>query len=349
MRASFIAGIVLSAAAGLALPPPPAFRAADVRPHGAAAPHPLLPGMLAWIFGTNLSSRSCGVENLMNPATYKAELCGTRVLIGGIDARLIFVSEGQINLRVPEHPWENRMVDVQVIRDGVASANVPVRFGANRAVVTPPGAAYAGMPVWVRVERPWRAGSLRYPFHLEPWDLGPACFEVRLGSEAIKPLSVLPFTPGCLGGNWMIGLPGEVPERYLHRLPLHTVYPLDRPGTYQIRYAEYRPQPGSAALVPHLQSEWTPLEIRASAPEQRRAWLGSLGSRAPQDAVELLSDYLPSLLAARDESALKLLAPYLDHPDTAVRGYAAYALNYFDPELLARIVPGRKPTRGGVR
>jgi hypothetical protein len=87
----------------------PSFRAEDVRPQGQAEPHPLVPGLPTWIFGANLSSLpGCAAQNLMDPATYKAELCSTRVLVGGIEARLIFVSPGQINLVLPEHPWETR-------------------------------------------------------------------------------------------------------------------------------------------------------------------------------------------------------------------------------------------------
>lgn len=324
--------------------PVPRFRAEDVRPHGSAEPHPLLPGLLTWIFGADLAdAHGCTAKNASDPATYKTELCGTRVLVGGIEARLIAVMPGQINLVLPVQPWANEMVDVQVVRQGKASAVVPVHFGDNRPVLSLPESAFAGMPVWLRVEKPWGKGWLRYPFHTEPWGTGPGVLEVRSQGRDLPMLSLLPFVLPDIGRT--VGLPGEGPPKYLHRLPLHLVYPLDRPGTYEFRYTEYRFLPLSREREIHLQSAWTPIEIQPDTPAQRRAWLERLAAAPRLDTVELLSNFLPSLLAQRDEPALRLLAPYLDSRDPLVRSYAAYALNYFDGKLLQRVVPGRKPLR----
>jgi hypothetical protein len=329
----------------------PFFRAEDVRPHGAGEPHPLVPGLLAWIFGANLSrspgSPGCTAQNTMDPATYKTDLCGTRVLVGGIEAKLIFVSPGQINFVLPDHPWENELVSVQVIHDDLASAVVPVHFGFNRPIISLALPAFAGMPVWVRVEKPWGKGWLRYPFRTEPWSLGPGQFDVRFQGQELGTLSLLPYPPLTFGR--MIGLPREVPPKYLYRVPLHLVYPFDRPGTYQVRYTEYRNWPRTAEKTIYQQSEWTDIEVLPSTLEQRRAWLQALAASPPEETVELLSNFLPSLLAARDEPALRLLAPYVESPDSLVRQYAAYALNYFDSGLLQRVLPDRRPQRGGIR
>jgi len=326
----------------------PLFRAEDFRPQGTAEPHPLVPGLLAWIFGTNLGSdRGCAAQNVMDPATYKTELCGTRVSVGGIDARLIFVSPGQINLVLPDHPWENEMVGAQVIHDGFASAIVPVRFGFNRPTLALAAPAFDGMPVWVRVEMPWGKGWLRYPFYTEPWDLGPGVFEVRFQGKELGLLPLLPSGPVHFGG--MVGLPREVPSKYLHRAPLHLVYSFDRPGAYQVRYTEYRDWPRTKDKTVYQQSEWTDIEVQPSTAEQRRTWFLALAAAPPDETVELLSNFLPSLLAARHEPALRLLAPYLESEDSLVRQYAAYALNYFDPALLQRVLPGRQPLRFFVR
>lgn len=328
--------------------PVPRFRAEDVRPHGSAEPRPLLPGLLTWIFGADLAaSPGCTAKNASDPGTYKTELCGTRVLFGGIEARLIAVMPGQINLVLPVHPWENELVDVQVVSQGRASAVVPVHFGDNRPVLSLHSPAFAGMPVWLRVEKPWGKGWLRYPFHTEPWNTGPGLLEVRSQGRDLPMLSLLPFVFPDIGLT--VGLPGEVPQKYLHRLPLHLVYPLDHPGTYEVRYTEYRFIPGGPDREVHLQSAWTPIEIQPATPAQRRAWLQRLAAAPRLDTIELLSNFLPSLLAQRDEPALRLLAPYLNSRDPLVHRYAAYALNYFAPELLQRVVPGRKPMRGGVR
>jgi hypothetical protein len=326
----------------------PFFRAEDVRPHGAAEPHPLVPGLLAWIFGANLSrSPGCIAQNAMDRATYKTELCGTRVLVGGIEAKLIFVSPGQINFVLPEHPWENEMVSVQVIHDDLASAIVPVRFGFNRPTLSLAAPAFAGMPVWVRVDKPWGKGSLRYPFYTAPWDIGPGRFEVRFQEQELGILSLLPYAPMTLGR--MIGLPREVPPKYLYRVPLHLVYSFDRPGTYQVRYTEYRAWPRTVEKTVYQQSAWTAIEVLPSTADQRRIWFQALAAIPPDETVEVLSNFLPSLLAARDEAALRLLAPYLESPDSLVRQYAAYALNYFDSGLLQRVIPDRQPQRGGIR
>jgi hypothetical protein len=319
--------------------PIPRFRAEDVRPHGSAEPRPLLPGLLTWIFGTDLAdSPGCTAKNASDPATYKTELCGSRVLVGGIEARLIAVMPGQINLVLPAQPWANQMVDVQVVRQGKASAVVPVHFGDNRPVLSLPEPAFAGMPVWVRVEKPWGKGWLRYPFDTAPWNTGPGVLEVRSQGRDLPMLSLLPFVLPNLG--WMMSLPGEVPQKYLHRLPLHLVFPMDRPGTYEVRYTEYSPH----WEVP-LQSAWTPIEIHPPPPAPRRARRQRLAAAPPRDTVELLAHFLPSLLSQRDEPALRLLAPYLDSRDPLVSRYAAYALNYFDARLLEKVVPGRKPMR----
>lgn len=327
----------------------PHFRAEDVRPHGSADPYPLTPGIVAWIFGEYLSGPSgCSADNLMDPATYKTELCGTRVEVGGIAARLIAVLPGQINLVLPDHPWENEMVGFRIIRDGRASATVPVYFGFNQPVVSLDGPVFAGMPVWVRVQKPWGKGWLRYPFRTEPWDMGPGSFEVRFEGRELPMLPVLPRFPPIGWGGGMMGLPGEVPGKYRHRLPLHLLYPLDRPGIYEIRYTEYRSQPGSGARTPYQRSDWTAIELLPSTPEQRRAWFEALAASPPGDTVGLLADFLPSLLARRDEAALRVLARYLDSPDKRIRQYAAYASTYFDAGLRRKVVPGREPLRGGV-
>ncbi len=71
------------------------FRGPRHRPQGSAEPRPLLPGIGAWIFGENLGP-PCGVANVMDPATYKTELCGVRVLFGGIPARLLYTKPDKL-------------------------------------------------------------------------------------------------------------------------------------------------------------------------------------------------------------------------------------------------------------
>src|SRR5207248_1456731 len=234
----------------------------------------------------------CTAENVMDPRTYKTELCGTRVLVGGIEARLIFAGDGQINLLLPDNPWEDEMVDFQVIHDERASPVVPVRFGFNRPVLSLVRPAFAGMPVWLRVEKPWGTGWLRYPFRTQPWNLGAGRFDVRFQGKELAPLALPHSGPSVtgeisgIGGGGMIGLPHEVPREYLYRVPLHLVYRLDHPGIYRVRYTEYRygehrNRQGSGEETIYQQSEWTAIEILPSITEQRRAWLQSLAEHPP--------------------------------------------------------------------
>ena len=64
-----------------------------------AEARPLVPGLLMSFFGTELGGApGGGAERLQYPATYRTELCGVRVLVGGREARLVAVMPGQINL-----------------------------------------------------------------------------------------------------------------------------------------------------------------------------------------------------------------------------------------------------------
>ena len=323
---------------------PPAFELRDIRPQGAADPHPLLPGLGVWIFGQHLGP-PCGVANMMDPATYKEELCGVRVLFGGIPARLLFTSPTQINLIAPQHQWENEDVNVQVVNENGASAVVPVHFGINRPVLSLAEPAFAGMPVWVHVENPYGKGSLRYPHRSEPWEFGSGRFDVRFDGKDLPLLPEIPYAGGFFTG--MVGLAHEPPAAYRERAPLHLAYAFDRPGTYEIRYTETRRTPGGGLTV-YQQSDWARIEVRPSTPAQRQAWLLKMLASPPTDPVEVLANYLPSLLAVRDEAVLRVVAKYLDSPDQILQRYAAYALNYFEPKLRQRVVPGREPMRGGV-
>ena len=338
--------IALLAAAACAFAQAPRFGAGDVRPQGSAEPRPLLPGIGIWIFGENLGP-NCAVTNAMDPATYKTELCGVRVLFGDIPARLLYTSPGQINLIAPDHPWENEMVNVQVIHEGGVSVLVPVRFGVDRPILSVAGAAFAGMPVWIHVEMPVGRGSPRYPHWTVPWDLAPGRFEVRFEGRDLAALPQLPMAPPIPGGR-MVGLPHEPAAKFLRRAPLHLLYALDRPGTYEVRYTETRFDPGARKETLYQQSEWTRMEVQPATAGQRLAWLAKLAASPPSDPVELIADYLPSLLAVRNETVLRILARYLDASDPVLSTYARYALNYFDPALLHRIVPGREPLRGFV-
>lgn len=206
---------------------------------------------------------------------------------------------------------------------------------------------FAGMPVWIHIEMPVGRGFLRYPRSTAQWDVAPGRFEVRFAGRDLASLPKLPVAPPLLGDR-MVGLPHEPSAKYFHRVPLHLVYSFDWPGTYAVRYAETRFDPRTRKETLYQQSEWTRIEIQPSPAAQRTTRLAKLASSAPSDPVDVMADYLPSVLAVRDETALRILARYLDSAEQVLRMYAAHALNYFDPALLQRVVPGREPLHGAV-
>ncbi len=74
----------------------------------------LAPGTLVSLFGSQLAGQVAGATETPLPQ----ELAGTRVLIGGVAAPLVFVAPGQINFQVP-FDMSAGDTTVQVVRDGV--------------------------------------------------------------------------------------------------------------------------------------------------------------------------------------------------------------------------------------
>jgi len=55
---------------------------------------------------------------------------------------------------------------------------------------------------------------------------------------------------------------------------------------------------------------------------------------APSDPVELLRDFLPSILAVPDSAVLSMVEEYLYNSNDLVRKYSMYALYAFDNALV---------------
>jgi hypothetical protein len=120
------------------------------------------------------------------------------------------------------------------------------------------------------------------------------------------------------------------PVRATHpaRLPLHLRYRFDQPGVYEVRYTA-ETEEFTFPRRPAVWTAWTPIEIQPGSPESRAKWLAEMSAHAPTDAVEALTDFLPSILGIPDAESLRLLGPYLYHPDQRVRRYAGTALTYW--------------------
>ena len=324
----------------------PSFTASSVLPANESQPRPLQPGMLVSIYGAGLG-----------PATACAgpevpELCGTVVTVNGVRASLLYVQEKQINLRVPFGGAVGERAVVAVSRDGQsAAATVPVQ--QESAFIRLSAPAYAGMPVWIDLRLTGHhQASVRYPIRINPGDFGGHVFELRRNGVDVKPLGQAPVptvgggpgSPGAIGGGGFLGLPAE--PKIKGRLPLHLVFRLDTPGKYEVRYTGYDwGVPGRDARV-LVRSPWTVIDVAPSSSAQRDDWLRRMRDRSPSDTVELLTDFLPSLLAGRDAAVLSVLEQYAYHRDKLVRQFSLYSLYLFEDALVSKWVPDVIRRRG---
>ena len=339
MRAFILAAFALSS--GLAQETPRINADGVVSNPPSAYRQPLKPGMEVTIYGRRLGPEaacSAGAGGWSDVT----ELCGTAVTVGGVPAALLYVQEKQINLRVPFNVPTEGPLPFVVTREGRASPAVSAEFGPYRAAITQLGIASVDMPLWIEVRLPDPLSySLRYPITIRPADFGGHYFEVRRNGVLIPPIArrhnfPIAFNgiggPGSVGRGSVVGLPHEPNNRT--RLPLHLLYRFDKPGTYEVRYLGYDfSYPREKHML--VRSPWIRIQVRPTPPRTRQAWLGAMQSAAPGDPVELLSDYLPSLLTVPDAAMLPLLTGAVYHPNNLVRQYTLNALALFDDTLLA--------------
>ena len=284
----------------------------------------LSPGTLFSVYGRHLGpDAGCHAEAGAAPH----ELCGVAVLIGEMPAELSYVSDTQINARVPDASPDAGAANLRVTVHDVPSKPFEVRLGPLPVKISLDGAAHAGGPVWLHVEYP-EGGGVRYPEAIMPWEFKCDHVEVRRDGKELTAISPDPKIGGVLNGNpcGSIGF-SAAGTPLAGRLPLHLRFNFDTPGTYEARYS-FRFFIGTDT---RWQSDWLPIEILPAAPRT----IGPL----PQDPAAILSDFLPNVLARRDNEALNVVLEYLYHPNKTVRGYAAMALYYWpDAEVNARLV-----------
>lgn len=308
---------------------------------------PLKPGVEVSIYGRYLGPETACSAGAAGASDIK-ELCGTAVMVGGVPAALLYVQEKQINLRVPSNVPSEGLLPFVVTREGRASPAVSRQFGPHRAAIRVEGIASVDMPIWIEVQLPDPLNhSLRYPVNIRPADFGGHQFELRRNGVPIPPIVPrhgFPITfsgPGGFGS--LVSLPHE--PKSPPRLPLHLLYRFDRPGTYEVRYIGYDFRVPSEKYI-LVESPWIPIEVTPTPTAKRQAWLNLMRSAAPADPVELLSNYLPSLLAVPDAAVLPVLRSALYHPSELVRQYTLYALSLFDDSLLAGWIPATIQANG---
>ena len=315
----------------IAVGPAPSFEPGRVLPSGSDHPLPLAPGMLMSIYGEHLGPVD-GCEGVAswqadNTSEYPSVLCETQVLVGGIAAGVLYVQERQINFKLSPSARLQLPVEIQAIYKTQASRTVTLRVTLE-PVATLESPAKAGMPVWLKVSPSGWGDAFRYPFDIRPAGFG--CLDVEVRRNGIPLPRSADFRSQVLGGTIIgignpcgsLGLPAE--SHHNGRIPLHLQYRFDSPGTYEVRYTIERF--GGDVL---FRSDWTSIEILPGTPTQRSQWLQEVKAHAPDDTVELLTDFLPSLLGVPDRESLDLLCGYLYHPDSLVREYAMYGLMYW--------------------
>jgi hypothetical protein len=309
--------------------------------------------MLVSIYGQNLAPM--GGCSLPAPAQSSTELCGVTVTVAGKRAELLAVLDKQINLRVPEGVPSRGPAPIQVAVGEKRSAPVMVDFGSPMAKLSLVAVAYAEMPVWIRLERPYPYDT-RYPYSPDPGNFGGAEFEVKREGVPLKlsiPVSSLVggAVNGLLNGS---SAPAGSPTS---RLPLHLLFKLDRPGHYSIRFTGYQLRAARAGIERFEtdRSEWFDFELLPSDRDRRDAWILDLKSRLPRaTAGDLAGDLLPSALASPGDWLIPILLdlthwsdtvtarteqtrPSMEHGEQIVRRYAAECLRAFDEPTMLRL------------
>jgi hypothetical protein len=144
MRCSLTVMAILGISA-FAADPPPEFPPGGVT-QGSESARILTPGAGMSIYGSHLGPiPGCSASadptlretinprnpnpNFANLSVYPKELCGVQVLIGDKPAGLLYVSDKQINFKIPQDSPESSTVNLRIMRQGLSSA--PVRFEAG--------------------------------------------------------------------------------------------------------------------------------------------------------------------------------------------------------------------------
>ncbi len=225
------------------------------------------------------------------------------------------------------------------------TAPVPAPNSRDTDILSLESPAAVGMPVWLHVSLAGR--TIQYPFGIQPASFG--CYEVEVRRNGqllprIASASSQAFDGMVIGGMscGFLGLPG--PSQHLGRIPLHLQYRFEQPGPYKVRCTLLKDW--ISDRTPMFQSAWVGIEIQPGSPQARAQWLAEVGARAPSDTVGLLTDFLPSILGVLNETSLRLLLPYLHHPESVVRRFAMYGLTYWPADQVAASVMQFVRTRG---
>ena len=309
----------------------PVFSGETIRYHH-YVPRLFAPGMVVELYGSHLAGEAvCGEPN----APDLSLKCDVRVRVGGSLAELLYVSEKQINFKIPYDAPTDAFAPLQVCVGSECSASVPLRF-STKAVLSVKDPAFIRMPVWIRVDPP-PPHVVAYPCFVHPFETPGYRFEVRKHGKLIEPVPLPPFLRSSA-----VRSSNDCLVSGLNLLPLHLTYRFTEPGKYEVRLIATK---NNEVLY---ESNWTDLTIEPIAEDKRDTWLRRQETErvANGDAAGHL---FIELLAWPDEKSLKIivrLTPAESGPcrNTVcmMRMLGRVALAWFDDTLIERAIPAQQ-------
>lgn len=192
--------------------------------------------------------------------------------------------------------------------------------------------AFAGEPIWVNeITRPTpysyvggecnRLELLHNGKPVPRWSVKP----VFLGGGGSTPWPIISsmHASDCIREAIYNPSPGK-------RIPLHIWFHIQQPGRYALRWNYEWPEfQGNKPVMRRVSSAWITFTVRQLSAEDREKWLRHLLANPAESAVDLATDYIPSLVAAApDERALHAIAAQL-YSDDQLAAEAAEALAFF--------------------
>lgn len=324
---------LLAALTAMVPQPAPSFKSDNILPYMRRSTKLLSPGMVVELWGGNLAPVPWSGDERRPKAPLPREICGVRVLFGSQPAELLYVSETQINLKIPEGLPAEGFMPIRVCAGTICSDPVTMRFSARTALLTLERPAYVHMPLWINVDAP-APYFVHYPCGgYWPWSFPGYEFEVLRNGRPLAPIPQPPPPAKAVGPS---GECHGLLEGF-GRLPLHLLYRFEEPGTYSVRFTAKK-----NGLILY-QSDWTDIEIEPFSQEKREEWLHSLEARLNDRSV---GELVASLLARPDQKALAILlkvipegGPGCMNYDCVRLAFGAAALRGFDEALLQREIP----------
>lgn len=189
--------------------------------------------------------------------------------------------------------------------------------------------AFIGEPIWANE----KTRPTQYSY------VGGECNRLEILYEG-KPVPPWPVKPVFVGGSgstsWPVSFDLDCNRSALYnpspgkRIPLHIWSHIQQPGRYAVRWNYEWPEfQGNKVITKRVSSEWITFTVQPPRAEDRERWLRSLLAHPDQSSVDLLSNYIPSLVAAvPDERALRAIAAKLYSFDQAA-AMAAEAMAFF--------------------